>query len=200
MTSTELKPEIYGLVLAGGKSVRMGHDKGMVNWHGKPHRYFLADMLKNYCQKVFISVREEQVAEIDANYPTLPDTISGMGPLGALLAAFGRYPDKAWLVTACDLPLLDDATLHFLVTHRNEQAIATTFESPHDGLPEPLITIWEPRSYDILHQKANDGFRCPRRVLINNNITILTAPNPQALMNANTPGDAEIIKEILNKP
>ena len=199
MTSTENKPEIYGLVLAGGKSVRMGHDKSVASWHGKPHRYYLADLLREFCSSVFISCRQEQVGEMEAGYTTLPDTVEGMGPMSGLLTAFNQHPDKAWLVTACDLPLLDKATITYLINNRKQQSIATTYESPHDGLPEPLITIWEPSSYEVLKQKANEGFRCPRRVLINNNVTILKPPSPHALMNANTPEDAAAIHEILNK-
>jgi molybdopterin-guanine dinucleotide biosynthesis protein A len=191
---------MYGLVLAGGKSVRMGQDKGLALWHGKPHRYYLAEMLNEYCQQVFISVRDEQATEIGAGYQVLTDAVAGMGPMGGLLSAFQKYPDRAWLVVACDLPLLDRETLQYLIDNRAPGSIATTFESPHDRLPEPLITIWEPASYSLLQQKANEGHRCPRRVLISNNITILQPPVPQALLNANTPGDAAIINEILNKP
>ncbi len=197
MTTGDHKPEIYGLVLAGGKSVRMGHDKGLAQWHGKAHRYYLADMLSAFCAKVFISCREEQVGEIEAPYTALTDAVEGMGPMGGLLTAFQKHPGNAWLVTACDLPLLDTNTLTFLVNNRNLLSIATTFESPHDGLPEPLITIWEPSSYPILQQKANEGFTCPRRVLIHNNITILQPPVPNALLNANTPEDAALINQIL---
>jgi molybdopterin-guanine dinucleotide biosynthesis protein A len=157
-------------------------------------------MLNEYCQQVFISVRDEQATEIGAGYQVLTDAVAGMGPMGGLLSAFQKYPDRAWLVVACDLPLLDRETLQYLIDNRAPGSIATTFESPHDRLPEPLITIWEPASYSLLQQKANEGHRCPRRVLISNNITILQPPVPQALLNANTPGDAAIINEILNKP
>ncbi len=197
MTSGDRKPEIYGLVLAGGKSVRMGRDKGLSQWYGKPHRYYLAELLAAFCTKVYISCREEQLSEIDSIYNPLVDAVPGMGPMGGLLTAFGKHPGSAWLVTACDLPLLDAATLAFLVENRNLQSMATTFESPHDGLPEPLITIWEPSSHPILQQKANEGFSCPRRVLINNNITILQPPVPNALLNANTPEDAALINKLL---
>ncbi len=189
--------KLNGLVLAGGKSSRMGgNDKGMAIWHGKPQRYHMADLLASLCTEVFISCRPDQVAGIDPNYTALPDTYPDAGPTGGILTALEKASTAGWLVVACDLPLLDAATLQFLVSHRNVHAIATTFESPHDHLPEPLITIWEPASYPVLLAKLQEGFKCPRKILINNPVSILAPPNPQSLMNVNTPADAAIAQTI----
>jgi molybdopterin-guanine dinucleotide biosynthesis protein A len=192
-------PPLYGLVLAGGKSVRMGFDKGTIRWHGTEQRYYMADLLKNICCDVFISCRKEQQHGIDHHYKMLLDTYPGSGPLIAILSAFQAKPDVAWLVIACDLPLLDLPTLQFLVQNRDAASIATTFKSPFDGLPEPLITIWEPASFEKLQAHISDGFNCPRKALIRNEaqVKILTPPNPDALMNANTPEDAKKVKEII---
>jgi molybdopterin-guanine dinucleotide biosynthesis protein A len=193
------QPPLYGLVLAGGKSVRMGHDKGTIGWHGMEQRYYMAGLLESVCNDVFISCRAEQQSEIDSRYKILPDSYSGSGPLIAILSAFRAQPNAAWLVTACDLPLLDATTLQYLVAQRDASAMATTFESPFDKLPEPLITIWEPASVQILESFFSDNFTCPRKVLIRNSdrVKILTPPNPDALMNANTPEDAEKVRQVL---
>lgn len=192
---------LYGLVLAGGRSVRMGRDKGAMQWHGKEHRYLLADMLTTVCSDVFISCRSEQQSDIDTNYRTLTDSVEGAGPLIAILSAFSKYPDVAWLVVACDLPLLDKATISYLVANRKPESIATTFLSPHDQLPEPLITVWEPASYPLLLAHIADGYKCPRKALIRNEnlVNVLVPPNPFALINANTQDDAEKVLLILEK-
>lgn len=192
--------KIKGLVLAGGKSIRMGEDKSMIAWHDRPQRYYMADVLAALCDEVYISCREEQVGEMDG-YPTLTDNpqYAGNGPTTAILSAFAKHPDSAWLVVACDLPLLDTSTLNYLIKNRDAAAIATTFQSPHDGLPEPLITIWEPAAYPILFSKLQEGYKCPRKVLINSNAAILKPPFPNALTNANTPEDVAIVTGILNK-
>lgn len=197
MTSGAAK--IYGLVLAGGKSTRMGADKSVMQWHGKEQRYHMADVLAQLCDDIFISCRPEQQGDIDPHYKTLPDSYTVGGPYGAILSAFKAHPYVAWLVTACDLPLLDAATLQYLLQHRNTNSIATTFKSPFDGLPEPLITIWESTSYPVLLEFSAEGFKCPRKALIRNTdrVTIIEAPNPDALLNANTPEDAERVKQIL---
>jgi molybdopterin-guanine dinucleotide biosynthesis protein A len=195
----DTKPMLFGLVLAGGKSVRMGRDKGAITWHGKEQRYHMADLLQDICGDVFISCRPEQQNEIDINYKTLPDTYEGGGPLVAILSAFRERPDVAWLVVACDLPLLDAPTLQHLVANRNSNAIATTYQSPFDQLPEPLITIWEPASYAVLLAHVAEGYKCPRKALIRNSeqVRMLLPPDVNCLLNANTPEDATKVKEIL---
>ena len=188
---------LNGLVLAGGKSLRMGYDKSSIEWHGKEQRYYMADLLKQYCDEVFISCRADQQNEVDSHYKTLPDTFVDLGPYGAILSAFREKPDAAWLVVACDLPLLDIETLQYLVAHRNPSAVATTFESPFDGLPEPLITIWEPKAYPVLLSFLSQGYTCPRKALRNNDVHIIKAENADALMNVNTQDELEKVKDIL---
>jgi molybdopterin-guanine dinucleotide biosynthesis protein A len=195
----QAKPVLNGLVLAGGKSERMGFDKGGVNWHGKEQRYYMADLLKPFCKDVFISCRADQQLEIDTQYPTLPDTFTGLGPYGAILSAFRERPDNAWLVVACDLPLLSEKTLRHLTDNRDTSTIATAYQSSFDDFPEPLITIWEPKSYPVLLSFLSQGYSCPRKVLINSDITLLKAPNPDELTNVNTPEDLEKVKLLLHQ-
>jgi molybdopterin-guanine dinucleotide biosynthesis protein A len=195
----QAKPALNGLVLAGGKSMRMGYDKGSVNWFGKEQRYHIADMLKPLCDEVFISCRADQKQQIDINYNVLEDTFTGLGPFGAILSAFREQPDKAWLVVACDLLLLETDTFKFLIEHRKISAIATAFNSPDNEFPEPLITIWEPKSYPVLLAFLAQGYSCPRKVLINSDVNLLQVPNPEALTNVNTPDDLEKVKRTIHQ-
>lgn len=192
-------PSINGLVLAGGKSRRMGTAKDLLNWHGKEQRYFAADLLASFCDEVFISCRQDQLENFDTDYNALTDTFLNMGPFGGILSALRSQRDKAWLVVACDMPLLDEKSLQTLIESRNPEKVATTYKSPFDGLPEPLITIWEPKSYPLLLNFLGIGNTCPRKVLINSDTLILEPHNPDALMNVNTPEEAEKAQGFLKK-
>src|SRR5579871_294371 len=192
-----MKTPINGLILAGGKSTRMGIDKSSIKWHGKEQQYYLADLLESFCTKVFISHREEQ-RENNPNYKILVDSFTGIGPYGAILSAFNQQPEVAWLVVACDMPLIDKSTLSYLLENRDISKIATTFQSPFDGLPEPLITILEPRSYEVLLSYLSNGYTCPRKVLIkSNDAHILQPQNADSLMNVNTPEDFARAEQFL---
>ncbi|MEX8548837.1 MAG: molybdenum cofactor guanylyltransferase [Mucilaginibacter sp.] len=194
-----MKTALKGLVLAGGKSSRMGESKARMNWHGKEQQYYLAGLLKVCCEEVFISCREEQVLAIDLNYKTLADKYENAGPFEAILTAFEHDPNCGWLIIACDIPLMNLETLKHLLDQRDTSKIATVFESPVDGLPEPLAAIWEPESYSLLklyHQKEHLSLR---KILLTHQAKTIKAPDAGALINVNTPEDVKRIREILAK-
>lgn len=190
-------PMLHGLVLAGGKSTRMGQDKGLINYHGKPQRAYAFELMNDLCEQTFLSFREGQ--EVATDLPILRDRFKGLGPFGAMLSAFQAYPNHAWLVVACDLPLLDKKTLDFLVAKRNPSAVATAFYNPATDFPEPLITIWEPRSYPILLQFLAQGYSCPRKILINAEIELVKLEKPDVLKNVNRPEELIAIQNVLNQ-
>lgn len=192
-------PPLHGLVLAGGKSQRMGQAKGLLEYHGKPQQEFMLDLLQQFCEQSFLSCRPSQMENLSTTYNLLPDSFQGLGPFGGILSAFRAYPNQAWLVVACDLPLLDQATLAYLCERRNPSKVATCFNSPTSEFPEPLISIWEPRSYPVLLQFLAQGYSCPRKVLINTDIESFDVPEPQRLMNVNRPEEYEQVKAILAK-
>ena len=181
-------PPLRGLVLAGGRSERMQTDKGGLRYHATDQRQHTAALLAGFCTDVRVSCRPDQAAELAAaGLPALPDTFLGLGPLGGILSAFRADPNAAWLVLACDLPFLSPETLRFLVENRQPGRLATAFQSPANAFAEPLITIWEPRSYGELLRFLSLGYSCPRKVLINSDIALLQAPAPGDLRNVNTP-------------
>ncbi|SHF29824.1 NTP transferase domain-containing protein [Chryseobacterium takakiae] len=190
-------PKLNGLILTGGKSLRMGNPKDKINWHGKEQRYYAADLLASLCDQVFISCRQDQLENFNSDYQALPDTFVNMGPFGGLLSALDFQRDKAWLVIACDLPLLDKNHIKFLIQSRDPEKTATAYENPSDGLPEPLIAIWEPKSYPLLQHFLAKGNTSLRKILINSDATILQPKNPDFLMNVNTPEDLEKAQRIL---
>lgn len=181
----ESAPQLYSLVLAGGKSVRMGQDKGQINYHGQPQREYLYELLKPITDEVFMSIRPDQTTEMGA-WSCLPDEFLGLGPYGALLTAFKNYPNKAWLIVAVDMPQVNQTTLQYLIQHRHPSAIATAFQSPVDNFPDPVLAIWEPKSYGRLLQFLSLGITCPRKVLINSYTNLLSCPEPAWLLNINT--------------
>lgn len=195
----QAKPELKGLVLAGGKSVRMKQDKGLLNYHGKPQREYAYDLLKGLgLEEVFVSVRPGQI-EDSGSIPGIEDKFLGLGPMGGILSAFREDPNAAWLVIACDLPYLSAESLDFLIKNRNSSQTATAFQSPHNEFPEPLISIWEPRAYATLLAFLAEGYSCPRKVLINSDIELLQAPQAEDLTNVNLPEEYARALEKLGK-
>ena len=182
---------LNGLVLAGGKSARMKRDKGKIDYHGVEQRTHMLNLLSPLTEKNFISIRNEQKEEFSSDAKIIEDVYSGLGPYGAILSAFQKDPNSAWLITACDQPLLDKETLEYLIESRNTSKVATAFYNSETDFPEPLITIWEPRAYPRLLYFLSLGYSCPRKVLINSDVELVKLKNELVLKNANTPEEYE---------
>ncbi|MBD2723020.1 NTP transferase domain-containing protein [Hymenobacter armeniacus] len=194
-------PVLRGLVLAGGRSERMQTDKGALHYHNLDQRQHTAALLAEFCPDVRVSVRPDQATELPGGLTALPDTFLGLGPLGGILSAFQADPNAAWLVLACDLPFLTRETLEYLVSNRQPARMATSFRSPWDEFPEPLVSIWEPRSYGQLLRFLSLGYSCPRKALINSDIELLHPPVPEELRNVNTPEErAAATQELAQRP
>lgn len=187
-------PVLNGLVLVGGKSQRMGTDKSSLNYFGTTQREHLYNLLQKTIQgDVFISSRKEQ----DISHQNIiPDTFLGLGPFGGICSAFMQHPNNAFLVVATDLPFVDENILNLLISKRNPAKIATTFIGKNNPFPEPLITIWEPKAYPILLHFLSMGYSCPRKVLINAEVELVTI-DEKFLRNINTPDEFEQVKKQL---
>ena len=191
----ESVPRIKGLVLAGGESMRMGTDKGGIDYHGKPQKEYVAGLLNEFCDETYLSMKFDSGNE---NFPVIEDTFSGLGPYGGILSALRHDPNAAWLTVATDIPLLDAQGLAALISKRNPSKYATCFHNPETDFPEPLFTLWEPRVYPRLLSFLSQGYSCPRKVLINSDVEEITLENPEILFNANTPTEMEAMKSKIN--
>ncbi len=180
---------LYGLVLGGGKSTRMGYDKSGIVYHDVPQAIFLNRILATYCEKSFISIREDQQAKYEA-YDLILDTDEFRGPFNGILSAHQYHPEVAWLVLACDLPLINEQAITELIEARNPDCYGTAYASRSNPLPEPLIAIWEPKALAaaIAYLKQGNS-TCPRKFLINNEAKLVFPSNENYLINANAKED-----------
>ena len=188
-------PTLKGLVFAGGKSQRMGEDKGAIKYHQVEQRIHMAQLLDTVCTETILSIRSNQ--NIETTYSTQEDLFVGLGPFGGLLTAFRNSPNTAFLTAPVDAPLIDKDLIDYLVKHRNPNKLATCFYNPETKFPEPLITIWEPRAYPVLLHWLSQGYACPRKVLINSDIEMLKVEWAEKLKNANTVEEREALTRLL---
>ncbi|PIO47772.1 MAG: molybdenum cofactor guanylyltransferase [[Chlorobium] sp. 445] len=182
---------LYGLVLAGGKSKRMGRDKGALTYHGVSQRVFAARLLSEFCQEVFVSCRAEQVQTLEPELQPLVDAFHDLGPTGGILTALHFKPDCAWLVVACDLPFLSSDALQALIAARDPSKMATAYQNPDNHLPEPLIAIYEPKSREGLLAAVRQGKNCPRKFLLSTDCKLLMPQKRETVANINTPQEYE---------
>ena len=184
--------ELYGLVLAGGKSRRMGSDKALLQRGGKSQLAYLYELVAAVTSKTFVSARRDQQDEPQrAQYPQIVDRYDDIGPAAGILSAMDACPDVDWLVVACDLPNIERGTLEFLLAARGQGSPFVAYRSSHDNLPEPLCALYLEGAAAIVRGFVDEGSVCPRKMLIRSNTLLLEQPDPAALDNINTREDLQ---------
>ncbi|NER11279.1 molybdopterin-guanine dinucleotide biosynthesis protein A [Muriicola jejuensis] len=192
-------PVLYGLILAGGKSSRMGRDKALISYHGRSQWEILFDLAQSVCDRTFLSLRKDQQEDLAPGVEVILDRDEYPGPFNGILSAHHAFPDAAWLVLACDLPLIDLETLEKLCISRHPERDATALATRATGLPEPLAAIWEPgalRKVPGYLKKATSS--CPRKFLLSSDTSLVFPEDDAALSNANSQEDYIRIKESLD--
>lgn len=183
---------LYGLVLAGGESRRMGRDKALLDRDGETLLAYAMNVVGSCVDRVFVSTRAEQGDDEErARFDRIVDRYDSLGPVAGILSALDTWPEVDWLVVACDLPNISASTLKYLVQQCDGQHPFTAYTSAYDGLPEPLCAIYRHGCGDIIRSFVDAGINCPRKILIRSETRLLEQPDPKSLDNVNTPEDLQ---------
>lgn len=162
------------ILLAGGKSSRMGQDKAELNWHGQP--------LWQHMRTLAVAAGASKVV-ISRNVPGfVPDRYPETGPLAGIEAGLRYCQHPRVLVLAIDTPLLTAAALQQLLAVESHQAVCF---SGH-ALPCVLPNGIQLQRYlqQVLTQPDTD--RSVKTLLSNLGCTQLTPTHPATLSNVNT--------------
>lgn len=197
IAETESFP-LNALVLAGGKSSRMGYDKGKINYHGESQAQHLAKLLSNHCDNAFFSCRQDQEHEAHLqNFPHIYDNFLGIGPVGGILSYFQKHPRSRLLVIACDMPFIDAMSVKQLISELDTFKIASVFENQERKWPEPLFAIYHPKAQARFFQLLGSGHTCPMKMLFNSHIKKIIPNNAMAVRNGNTHEEMLELKTLI---
>lgn len=186
-------PALRGLVLAGGRSERLGRDKAAVVVDGQSLLERAVALLAQAVADVRVGVRREQLSgTLRGRFSLIADDEEAIGPAAGILAAHRLIPDSAWLVLACDMPRVTVEALRTLISRRDAARSGTAFRAAADGLPEPLCAIYEPATLARFRRQVESGGNSsPRDWLTAAQPLLLDAPGPDALRSINTPEDLD---------
>ena len=162
---------LYGAVFVGGQSKRMGKPKFSLSYNnGVPETERMIKLLSPFCEKIFLSSRSDLDMGELANLPDVErvnDDHIGLGPVGGLATLMSRHPDKAWMITACDMPFIQEKDFETILSERDPLRYGTCYvqdevlrkssksgkATSHDGSKpgegrwgfEPMCAIYEPK-------------------------------------------------------
>ena len=163
MPATATESAWTGVVLAGGRSSRMGRDKAGLPWQGRPLLQHMGELLRAAGAARIV---------VSGDYPEaggIPDAERGLGPLGGLAGVADALPDGPLLIVPVDMPMLDAPLLARLAGSTARCACYRDHMLPmwlqldarlRDWLQEALRQPPKQRSLHALHA-AQDGVFLP---------------------------------------
>jgi molybdopterin-guanine dinucleotide biosynthesis protein A len=138
-----------GVVLAGGDSRRMGHDKALLQIGDRTWVEDAAHRLSKVCREVVIADRGRRSTH---RWPSLPDG-PGAGPAAGLLGAAAELPGRELLALACDLPRVPVELLRRLAAPFDGDLLAPRWRR---GV-EPLCARYRPPALELLAAEVAAG-------------------------------------------
>lgn len=144
-----------GVILAGGKSSRMGSDKGLINFKGKPMIQHIIDTLESMNVPIIIIANND--AYRDFGYPVFKDIIPEKGPIGGIYTALRHSDNDKNIVVSCDTPFVSNSLLQLLLDNSENQLVTIP---EFEGQEHPLIGIYDKKAIDVFKtQLANDDLK-----------------------------------------
>ncbi len=187
-------PKVKALILAGGKSVRMGEDKTKIAYHGKAQFAHLKELCEDLGLETYVS--RSVTYDDDADH-VIKDRMHDMGPFGAIVSAFMKDRNSAWLVLASDMPFIDKKSIQDIISQRSSLHFATSYKVDENAFPEPTFSIYEPKIYKRMLDFLSLGYTCPRKVLINSSVKLIIPTDKNVLRNVNTKEEKEAVLKTL---
>jgi molybdenum cofactor guanylyltransferase len=184
------------VILAGGQSRRMGYDKALIDFQGRPILAHVIDTLRELSDDVIVvSNRVEAYTAFGAR--VVPDYDPPAGPLGGVAAGLAAMQCDRCLVVACDMPFLNLALLRYLI-ERSTAADAVVLRLDDDF--EPLHAVYRRACLASIRQHLSIGDRRVISFYADVRLTIIPEadwrrldPDARSLANLNTPDDLSLL-------
>lgn len=201
---------LLGVVLAGGRSSRMGQDKALLELSdGTTLLERQLRRLSSLLPKVVLSVRDRDYAFLQKRLTAcgrvrlLPDETNEVGPLGGIASALGEAAREHFagiLVLPCDMPLITEGLLARLICFWYEapETLVTALEES-SGRVHPLAAIWRVEALSFVRKALAGGDYSLRRAVGTQYWrTLVLEPQEDILLaNANTPQEWQEIRKRL---
>jgi len=191
-----IKEDITGIILSGGKSNRLGYEKGLTELNGQPLIAYSIEILKPVCNKIIISANNHLEEYASFGFEVVEDEIKSIGPMGGVLTCLKKSVTRYNYILSCDTPFIPSVLFPFLLNKiENFQAVIPE----HQGsLFEPLSAVYATNViWELQHCVENDNYKMTdflekvnaKKVFIDAHLPFYT---DDMFMNMNTKNDFKI--------
>jgi molybdopterin-guanine dinucleotide biosynthesis protein A len=134
-----MRYDATAIVLAGGKSSRMGQDKSLIEIDGEPLISLVVGQLKPYFSRILIGAADDGKFDF-LELPVIPDKAPNCGPMMGLASTLEASQDELNFVIACDIPDVNVELMQRLMSLAD--GYDCVIPSLGNGMHEPLFGVY----------------------------------------------------------
>lgn len=180
---------LTAIILAGGKSSRMGQDKAFIPWKGKRFIEHSITAAENVSARIVLSGDKERLSGFGKE--VIKDMEEGKGPVYGLASCFSQVKTENALVLSCDVPQVSASDLEYLIQNHEPEVDVTCYA--YEGKVMPLIGVYSSSSFDAFKNAIEREERKLFTVLSRLNIKTIDYKGEVGLMNINNPEDLKAL-------
>lgn len=184
-----MEKNITGIILAGGKSSRMGTDKGFILLDGTPFIQHIINNLKDIVDEIIIVSNNADYDQFGIK--RIPDNIKDYGPIAGVYTGLKASKTDYNLVISCDAPKVDLEVFKPLLKERNDYYDVVQYIA--NSRTTPLTALYHRKCLKIFKLALQNKIQKLRFVVKQLNTKTLVAPDEirPKIVNINTPRDLE---------
>ena len=171
------------IIMAGGRSRRMGVDKSLLPLNNKPMVEAIYEQLQGSFSQVLISSNEKEKLAF-LGLKVVPDKQTGQGPLMGIASALEVSANELNFVIACDIPYVDLRCVREML--KQAHGVDIVVPTVGEGQYEPLFAIYRKSSLKAINELLSVGKRKIRDVFQHCKVKYINLDLPQNFANINT--------------
>jgi len=195
----EVPYKISGIILSGGKSIRMGENKAFIKINGIPIIQRIYNLFRKLFEETIIVANEKELFHnFDAKIYS--DIIPQKGALGGLYTGLFFSSFKYSFCVACDMPFLNESLIKFLIKNIGDYDVIVP--QTKDGF-HPLHAIYSKKCLQPIKKiidenkyKIIDLYPMVNVKIIDEKEFSFLDPKMESFININTPEELEKIKKL----
>ncbi|RED44908.1 molybdenum cofactor guanylyltransferase [Seonamhaeicola aphaedonensis] len=190
------KKDITGIILAGGKSSRMGSDKGLIKLNDESFIEYSIKAMKPLVNDILI-VSDNPDYDV-FGYKRIEDDIKDAGPVAGICSGLNASETENNLILSCDIPLIKTNILEKLINSSDEHSEIIQIES--NGKTMPLIAMYKKQCAPTFLKALKNDERRLRQVIstMKTKNVVLTIEEQSTTMNVNTQEELKTIEHVYN--
>ncbi len=149
------------VLLCGGQSIRMGHDKGLLVKQKLTWAEWGIQLLKSFTDQIILSIKQQQVLsykKLLTSNPYIIDSLNIPGPLNGILSVHSIYPNNDLFVLACDMIKMTRETIDILINKYIDNDSYSAFLYERNNRLEPLCGIYTSSGLEIINEYIQTTF------------------------------------------